>query len=423
MSAAIAESPDLLRPVAPSERVELIDILRGFALLGILVVNFSPWGDAVTQMDRVVSATLDIAAANSFYPLFSFLFGLGFAIQLLRARERGAGVVNLYLRRMLALFLIGSFHAVVIWNGDIVRLYAVLGLFLIPLHRLRERWLWATVAVILTLGLWAPQVRAFTGRLGGADAEATVLREWESGQRANSLSVIAERYEAEPTATRVEAFGVGLSMRWMEHENRVRGIVLRNFLLSDVLALFVLGLIVGRRRILQEASRHRRSLAIAAAAGLMASAAGTLVVHVGDLNSGLLEGLARYASNYGATVFYVAGIALAVTVWSRMAAIFRPFAAAGRLGLTNYIMQSLVMTLFFVRYGMGLEQPSTTVSLLIHLTFFFAIQIPFSRWWIARYRFGPAEWLWRTMTYGKRQPMRLPSRVPTTPSPQPALVG
>ena len=129
-----------LTPVASSERVELIDILRGFALLGILTVNF--WGtsgESVRRLDLILSKTLDIVVSASFYPLFSFLFGLGFAVQLQRARARGAGIVLTYLRRMLALFLIGSFHAIVIWDGDILTWYALFGLVLIPLHRLSDR--------------------------------------------------------------------------------------------------------------------------------------------------------------------------------------------------------------------------------------------------------------------------------------------
>ncbi|HUF12155.1 MAG TPA: DUF418 domain-containing protein [Longimicrobiales bacterium] len=421
MSAAIAESPDLLRPVAPSERVELIDILRGFALLGILVVNFT--GDEATRLDRAVTAVLDVTVSESFLPIFSFLFGLGFAVQLLRARERGVGVVNLYLRRMLALFLIGTFHAVVISNVDILKLYALLGLLLIPIHRLRDRWLWVIVAIPLVLGLWKPQVQAFTATLGSGPDETSVLQQWEIGQRESSAGIIAERHEIDPAATRLDAYGSTVVMRWRQYESGMGRTLTRNIFLNGIAALFVVGLIVGRRRILEDAPRHGRSLAIAATAGLTAAVAGGLVDYVVEPQDPAVAKLGEYGSNFGASVFYIALIALAVTGWPRVAALLRPFAAVGRLGLTNYLMQSIVMTLLFKRYGLALEEPSTTPVLLINLMFFFAIQVPFSRWWIARYRFGPAEWLWRTMTYGKRQPMRLASRVPAAQPPEPALVG
>lgn len=329
-------------------------------------------------------------------------------MQLLRAREMGAGVVNLYLRRMLALFLIGSFHAIVIWSGDILVLYAVMGLLLIPIHRLQDRWLWAIFAIPLVLGLWGWQVQAFTGGLGGADAaEMTMLAEIEDGQRTWATSNITKRYEEDPNATRVEVFVSAVSVRWLQYETRLRRIFTRNFFLNDVLAFFVFGLIVGRRRVLQEAFRHRRLLAVVAAAAFAACVAGTVVDYVVEPENRQLQVLAWYGSDYGATLFYIAALALAVTNWRHAAAFLRPLAAVGRIALTNYLIQSTVMTLVFTRYGLGLQEPSTALWVVVNLAFFIGVQIPLSCWWIKRFRFGPAEWVWRSMTYGERPRMRI----------------
>lgn len=418
-----AVNRDRLGPVAAGERVDLIDILRGFALLGILLVNFAgSSGDAVNRLDKIVSAVLDITVSVSFYPLFSFLFGLGFAIQLLRARERGAGVMELYLRRMLALFLIGSFHAIVIWDGDILVNYALFGLLLIPLHGLRDRWLWAIVAIPLILGLWGPQVRAFTGRLGGAEAaEMTFLRSVHENGRTFAFENVTQRYDVDPTATRPKVFASAVSARWQEYTAKIRRLFSRNFFLSDILTFFVLGLIVGRRRILQEASRHKRMLAITAAAALTACVAGTLVGYAWKPENRLLDVLGWNANNYGATIFYIAFLAVAVTSWPRVSVFLRPLSAVGRIGLTNYLMQSLFMTLVFRRYGLGLQEPPTSMWVLINLTFFMAVQIPLSLWWVRRFRFGPAEWVWRSMTYGEPQPMRLHDRGRVTAQPPVAV--
>lgn len=409
MSGTSAATPDLLAPVTAGERVDLIDILRGFALLGILLVNF--WGsssDAANRLDKIVSDVLDIAISASFYPLFSFLFGLGFALQLLRARERGAGVMNLYLRRMLALFLIGTFHAVVIWDGDILVHYSLLGLLLIPLHRLRDRWLWPVVAIPLVLGLWGERVRAFTaGASGPAAAEASLLRDMEEGQRTWSFNNISERYEKDRAASRADAFSSAISVRWHRYTVGVRRMFSRNFFMSDILAFFVLGLIIGRRRVLQEASRHKRLLTITAVIALAACVAGTLVAYVVEPENRVFGRLGYYGNDYGATLFYIAFISLAVTSWPRVAAFLRPLSAVGRVGLTNYLLQSLMMTVLFSRYGLAIDDPPTSLWVVINLLFFMAVQIPFSLWWVARFRFGPAEWVWRTMTYGTRQPMRI----------------
>lgn len=409
MTGIPAAAAPRLQPVDPSERIEVIDILRGFALLGILLVNF--WGssgEGANRLDKIVSEVLDIAVSSSFYPLFSFLFGLGFALQLLRARQRGAPVVDLYLRRMLALFLIGSFHAIVIWDGDILVHYALLGLLLIPLHRLPDGWLWVIVAVPLLLSLWGPQVRAFTASLSGpAAAEATYLREIEENQRSLALDAINQRHELDDRSTRLESFASAVSARWERYARRLRSMFSRNFLLDDILAFFVLGLIVGRRRVLQEAQRYRRLLGVVAGVALAACVSGTLVAIVVEPENRTLNGLAWYGNDYGATMFYIAGLTLVVTTWRRVAALLRPLAAVGRIGLTNYLMQSVFMTVFFSRYGFGLDEPSTSVWVLVNLLFFTAVQIPLSMWWVARYRFGPAEWVWRSMTYGAVQPLRM----------------
>lgn len=409
MSTGPAANPDLLAPVTAGERVDLIDILRGFALLGILLVNF--WGsssDAANRLDKIVSDVLDIGISSSFYPLFSFLFGLGFAMQLLRARERGAGVMNLYLRRMLALFLIGTFHAVVIWDGDILVHYSLLGLLLIPLHRLRDRWLWPVVLVPLVLSLWGERVRAFTaGASGPAAAETSLLRDMEEGARNWGFTNIEERYEVDRAASRAEAFNSAITVRWRQYTARVRRLFSRNFFLSDILAFFVLGLIIGRRRILQEASRHKRLLAITAAVALVACVAGTIVTYVVKPENRVFDRLGWYGNDYGATLFYIAFISLAVTSWPRGAAFLRPLSAVGRIGLSNYLLQSVMMTVLFSRYGLALADPPTSLWVVINLLFFLTVQIPLSLWWVARFRFGPAEWVWRTMTYGTRQPMRI----------------
>lgn len=409
MSDVQSNEPVRLTPVAISERVELIDILRGFALLGILTVNF--WGSSgenVRQLDRIVSDVLEIAVSSSFYPLFSFLFGLGFAVQLVRARERGAGVVTVYLRRMLALFLIGSFHAVVIWPGDILVMYSVLGLALIVLHRLSDRWLLTLAAVPLIAGSVGPTVPNFLGRLGGESAaEARFLGGMATGVRTRTAGALSQRYELDNTSTRVASFKSSITMRWRVYQNRVRNLLSRNSLLADVPAFFLIGFVVGRRRILQEAAQHRKGLTQAAVIGLTASIAGTLVVYVWEPTSQALESFSWSLSDYGATMFYISAISVGVTFIPSAARALRVFAPAGRIGLTNYLLQSTTMTLLFNHYGVSLKQPSTAAWLGINLVFFFGLQLPLSRWWIRRFRFGPAEWVWRSLTYGSPQPMRL----------------
>ena len=378
--------------MAISERVELIDILRGFALLGILTVNF--WGssgEAARSLDRIVSDVLDIAVSSSFYPLFSFLFGLGFAVQLVRARERGAGVVRIYVRRMLALFLIGAFHAIVIWEGDILVTYAILGLLLVLLHRLSDRWLLALATVVLTAGSLGPVARGVLTRVGGERAaETQLLGDLARFERTQAPRALSTRYDLDSSSTRLSSLTSSITTRWRQFQFRVRWQLSRNTLLDDIPALFLIGFVVGRRRILQQATRHRKGLTYAAAIGLIASTAGTLVVYVWKPSSQVLDSIGWSLQDHGATMFYISAISVGVTFVPAIASAFRHFAPAGRIGLTNYLLQSITMTLLFSRYGASLKAPPTALWLGINLVFFFGLQLPFSRWWIRRFRFGPA---------------------------------
>ena len=387
-------------------------MLRGFALLGILTVNF--WGRPGTFMPSVDTLAGDLLGAfadSSFYPLYSFLFGIGFAVQLDRARRRGGNAAHLYLRRMLALFLIGTVHAVFIWEGDILVTYALLGLLLIPLHRLPQKGVLALVIVLAALNLNGPRVQARVdaARHAGEDASA-------------QLTSAAVDEEARITLDhRMLASGAGASYvpvtigRWKWYAQQIRGWTNPlTFLLRDVLVFFLIGLMVGRARILHEPAAHRRTLAITALIGFLCFVGGNAITRVMPLAGGFFAGVIVAAGNLGPTALYIAGIALLFSSVPRARQILSVFAAPGRMGLTNYLMQSTTMTLLLMPYGLG-WQLSTTVWLALNIAFFFGVQAPFSRWWLARFQYGPAEWLWRSMTYGERQPLRIRHAAADTP--------
>lgn len=399
-------------PVAATERVALLDMLRGFALLGILLVNFE--GEPGTRwptLDRAIVKALDIGVDSSFYPLFSLLFGVGLAVQWQRVTMRDGRVALFFLRRLLALFLIGSAHAIIIWRRDILFDYAVLGLLVIPLHRLRDRWLLPIAMLPLILGLFRqPLEKYVSGR--SASAESVLQLNLARADATRLAAALEERSVIDGPPARATAFVEAVHDRWRFYRDEVRNKLSLGvrILFSDIAALILLGYVLGRRRILQEASRHRGLLVTGAVAGLLSAVAAALFLHGVAGPSPVAKAFARVASDYGATVFYICLIAFVVTFSRSGAKLFHPFAAAGRLGLTNYLLQSVVMTLLFSAYGARLTAPSTTVWLMIDLLFFFAVQLPLSAWWVQRFRYGPAEWVWRSMTYGTRQPMRLPAR-------------
>ncbi len=419
-NSAITPAAQRAGPVAHSERIQELDILRGFALLGILLVNMRLFSYPVQELllgseavgptvDRVAAWAVQVFAESKFYPIFSFLFGLGFALQIQRAEARGTRFVPFYLRRLFVLLLIGVAHAVFIWVGDILVLYALLGAVLLLCFRRRSPrtlLLWAgiflAVAALLPVGLSGLALLAKFTPAGAAEVRASFAAS-EAGLRteaAQAVLVYASGSFAEITVQRLS------DLRLMY------GVAI--FLAFNVLAMFLLGLYVGRRGILHNIAAHaplcKRLFWWGLTLGVSSNVAYTI------LNGGpefalptWLDVLADAARALGAPALalsYIAGLTLLLRndAWR---ARLSPLAAVGRMALTNYLLQSVVATTLFYGYGIGLfgqVRPAGGVLLTIAI---FAAQIPLSVWWLGRFQYGPVEWLWRTLTYLRRQPLRL----------------
>ncbi|WP_375767609.1 DUF418 domain-containing protein [Archangium gephyra] len=411
------------RPVDEGERLVLLDTLRGFALCGVFLANVYLWfsgrmflSRAQMQASLENASWLDTAINQSFGPLiggrfitiFSFLFGLGFAVQLGRAEGRGTSVVPVYARRLLVMLGVGFAHLFLLFQGDIVSTYALLGFTLLLFHKREDATLllWAAALIFLgpvlwNLGLRLPQLLGSPG----AEEAAKAAQEHSMALRAQVL----------------EAFSHG---SWLDTV-RVGGAYycgdlfwnLSTFL-PVIVGRFLLGLWAGRRRLFHDAPQHlrffRRLLGWGLGLGLFASGVGILVGQLFSrklITPGSLPwlpyvmGPMRHLGELGMASVYVAGITLLFQrdTWRRRLAVLAP---VGRMGLTNYLLTSVLGVLLFYGYGLGLMgKLGSTAQIALPLVLF-AVQIVFSHLWLARFRFGPAEWLTRSLTYGKAQPMR-----------------
>lgn len=368
-----------LAPTAPGERLESVDVLRGLALFGVLIENLqhfirpsdaelAAYAAAASQLDRGGLWLIQFFCDNKVYLLFSFLFGYGVALQMLRSQATRARFVPLHLWRMGTLFLIGVAHAMV-WSGDILSTYAVLGVLLLPLRQRSDR----TLATVCALGLVAPTA---------ALAALTVLGPAGSEARASlQASLAAQIY---PWRQASFAFG-----------------------------MFALGLWAGRAGAFSDPTaftmRARRHLAPALAIGGAANLASVILlerVGAGRLSAGgvLLE--ASVALGSPALAFcYVYAASWALTR-PRLRARLLPLAPVGRTTLSNYLLQSLVGMGILARTGLGPWGPVMPAAGIGLSCAIFAAQVAASRWWLARFRFGPVEWLWRSVSYGTLQPLR-----------------
>jgi uncharacterized protein len=181
---------------------------------------------------------------------------------------------------------------------------------------------------------------------------------------------------------------------------------------NTILFAFLLGLYAGRRRWFENVDERRRAFAALMAVGALL-ALGAKAYQRLNLDWGAEAGaMSVRGPNVGVTLFYVSIITLLVSRGGTASRVLRLLAPAGRMGLTNYLVQSVVMQLvFFEPYGLRLPDPGTTLMVPLHVLLFLGIQVPLSHWWLRRFKFGPAEWLWRSLTYGSAQPMRTRARV------------
>jgi uncharacterized protein len=417
-------TPDLTKstfaPVQQAERIQLVDILRGFALFGILLVNMVifarpvqsivlPIDPAIPWYDYAAEWLIHFLGEGKFYSLFSFLFGLGLTLQMDRIERRGGRFAPLYLRRMLILLGIGAVHAFLIWVGDILIVYAVLGCLLILFRKAKPRTLLIWVVLLLMIPLLFNAAVTGLIELGrsspqGAQQLNQTFAQVEAGYRADverGYQVYANGDFAEITGQRV-------------YDYLNFGLFGTLFALGfNVLAMFLLGMYFGKQQIFQDLESNRplfrKLLVWGLTVGLIGNAVyATLIMPISrfEFSGSLL--LATVSQGIGAPLLclaYISAIALltGIPAWSKRLEVLAP---VGQMALTNYLSQSILCTLIFYGYGLGLFGRLGT-ALGIGLTFvIYLIQIPISHWWMKRFRYGPVEWLWRSLTYGQPQPMR-----------------
>jgi uncharacterized protein len=352
------------------------------------------WGSGTT--DRVTEVLIRFFIQGKFYSLFAFLFGLGFAIQMLRAEAKGVRFGPLYRRRLLALLLIGLAHAYLIWMGDILTIYALLGflLFFFRSRKPKTLLVWAVILLLVPVLLTAGMVMVAGGQaLFGSPEDFAILVQ-------NSMNAYSEGSFSEIMAQRAgDAFFVTMG-----------GL----FSGPGILAMFLLGAHFGRQQLFQDtASRlflFRRIWLWGLGLGLVGNLIFTISMeYANPISPSMWTLVGTLGYTFGAPglcFFYISSFVLLWQnpAWQRR---LSPLAAVGRMALSNYLFQSVVCTMIFYRYGLGFYGqigPAYGAGLTVLL---FALQVLLSRWWVRHFRFGPAEWFWRTLTYGRLQPMRV----------------
>lgn len=388
-------------PVTAGERIALIDALRGFALFGILLANFPSFlGLPMARPHHmpVLFAGVDPNHFNwffnglldgKFYTIFSFLFGLGFALQLERLLQRRTDGMRVFRRRMAVLLAFGFIH-LTLWDGDILTWYALLG-FTLPLFRpLSDRVLLAIAAILVFATpfalhefgeVFSAPVRALADRVSvamGAPVET-------GGVKPDYIAFIGGGGWREFFAWIVPDPLYGLAAR------------LENWRLTKVLGTMLVGMVAGRQ-VLRGTLLDNRRLLWGVLLGGLAIGLPAMVIYAQEPPH-TQNSLASMIGTLPLGLAYAAAFALA---WPRLGAVGRSLVPVGRMALTNYLTQTLVAIAIYYGIGLGLMGRMSVLANIALAVALFAIQVAISRWWLAHHAQGPVEALWRRLTYGGR---------------------
>ncbi|MEV8395557.1 MULTISPECIES: DUF418 domain-containing protein [unclassified Streptomyces] len=394
-------------------RLADVDALRGFALFGILMVNIPFFASGYTLLDVPDPARLawhDDVAENvvrfvfesKFYLLFAFLFGYSFTLQLNSAAARGLTFRPRFLRRLGGLFLIGVANAVLLFYGDILVTYAVLGLLLFLVRGISpRRALWVAGIITGTIALLFLTVAVLVMVIDGASAtptaaeQARMLADGRAGteaMRGGFGSVIGERISSLGTSFPLILFFQG----------------------PLAFSAFLVGLAAGKRRVLADPAAQEGKLRLIQLIGFPVGLAGSLFYTFGG-HDNLFANAAHLVSAPFLTAAYVATL-LRVFRTARGARLAEVLARPGRMALTNYLSQSLLCVLIFTGIGLGLIGRVPYAAVLVIAVAIYSVQVVWSAWWMRRFRMGPVEWLLRAATHLERPAMRQRERPGRSPA-------
>ncbi len=439
-----------LAPVDEYERVFTLDALRGVAVLGIFIVNILfmaftvneaqdwSWQD-LSPADGAARVFITFFAEMKFITLFSLLFGMGLAIQNQRAEARQRPLGGVYVRRLLVLLAIGLAHGFLLWFGDILTTYALLGFIAYACRNVSTKRLLITATILMLVpvvgvgscGIAFPE--AMIGQQSSWAELAEKARQEEASMPSSAPTTAAASDDSPdvPYSAELRAYSAADFYEWMAREKEiyqtgtwseiaahraVTYLVVMIFVCLLMfswrcLALFLIGICVVRAGLFLDRPEHaplyRKLIAVGLAAGVTLQFV-TLWTHFVDSREVgvlLLNFFCLYLGSLGISAAYAGAVALACLhdSWRRR---LKPFAAVGRMALTNYLMHSIITALLFHSYGLGYFSRLTYWQGLLVVLAVFALQLVLSPLWLRAFRFGPAEWLWRCATYGRREPLR-----------------
>lgn len=394
---------------APESRIASIDVLRGFALLGILVMNVQSfsmplaaymnpraYGD-LTGLNHAIWLIGRLFFDMKFITIFSMLFGAGIAMAAMRETSKGRGV---YARRYAFLLVLGLLHAYLLWYGDVLAYYAICAFALYPFRHKPVRTLLAAGAALYTIA-----------------SLVLVLGAWNLGRYSDEeLEAIRPDFAPYPEEVLPE-IATMQSGFWEIFHHRLEFLmelhlfIFPVYLLPSLSALMLFGMALYKLGAVQAQWPGTRYAALIALALIV----GVPLVHAGNLQMAAAEWSVQAVKfdgmiyNYWAAPLVALGWIGFVMLWcqsGRAPRLRHALSCVGRMALTNYILQTLIAVSVFYGYGLGWFGQVERTGQLAFVLVVWALQLAWSPLWLQHFRYGPLEWLWRSVTYGAMQPMR-----------------
>ncbi len=400
---------DILGPVRASERILILDVLRGFALFGILLVNFDyfvhpfqtilfPLPENVMGVEKAIAWFIKFAAEGKFYTIFSILFAYGFTIIMSRAESRSDKFLSIISRRYLFLFFLGLFHAFLIWVGDILALYGLLGFILILFRNAKPKTILIWIIIILIVPLLLTLFGALAIELGKSFPEAREQIEKSFLTQAEMYKKDIDRaYSVYPDGNFWE-----ITYQRIYDMKFMAGSLI--FIGPNVFAMFLIGLYLGKKKFFHDLENNIGTLKKILIWGLIIGLIGnfvyaTLILDIQRFIPTLNLFVASFFQMIGVpalSFFYISIISFMVI---KQKSFIKYLAAPGRMALTTYITQSIIFTFIVYGYGLGMFGKINKIEGLILTIVVYIIQVIISNFWFRKFEFGPMEWIWRKFTY------------------------
>ena len=399
----------LIQPTPPNERHHFLDVLRGFALFGVLIANMayhsgywfmSPEQQQALPMSEsgdVLLWIIHFVTDGKFYSLFSLLFGLGFALQLERSMKRQQPFASRFARRLFVLLLFGLAHALLIWVGDILTLYALLGFLLLLFRNTSDKWLlrWTVILLILPIVQYAIMWSQAPPPTMEAAPYPPFFEQLTATYRTGGVAEIIQMN-----------IGGTLMARWPD--------IFFTGRIFRVFAMFLLGYYVARKGLYKISVDHKKLMKKVLLWGLLIGIPCNIILanmmesdaYYGFWDTGIFQPIVYAFGVPALGLAFAAGLNLLFRkeTYRYFLMVLAPF---GRMALTNYLMQSIICVLIYQSYGLQLYATEGPLQFTLVACGIFIFQLIFSHLWLSRFQYGPMEWLWRSLTYKKFQPMKI----------------